>query len=91
MAKKTKKDRNEKFEVLLTRLEEIVGKLEEGDLELEESLTAFEEGVRLSRKLNRILTEAKEKVELLVKDGQGELTSVPFSEDENRGGDDVPF
>lgn len=91
MAKKTKKERGEKFEALLGRLEEIVKKLEEGDLELEEALSAFEEGVGLSRKLNDVLTEAKEKIELLVKDDRGGLTSQPFREKGPVGEDDVPF
>ncbi len=91
MTKKTKKERSEKFETLLGRLEEIVGKLEEGDLDLEEALAAFEEGVGLSRKLNNVLTEAREKIELLVKDDRGELISEPFPEKGPVGEDDVPF
>ena len=80
MTKKAKKEQSDKFEALLARLEEIVKKLEEGELELEEALAAFEEGVGLSRRLNEILTRSKEKVELLVKDGQGGLAVRPFEE-----------
>ena len=89
MTKKVKKAQSEKFEDLLGRLEEIVDRLEEGDLELEESLAAFEEGVGLSKKLNQVLTQARERVEILMKDGRGELTAEPFEEDQ--GAEDVPF
>lgn len=90
MTKKTKKAQSEKFEDLLGRLEEIVDRLEEGELELEESLAAFEEGVGLSKKLNQVLTQAKERVEILMKDSRGGLTAQPFEEDQE-GADDVPF
>ena len=91
MTKKAKKEQPEKFETLLARLEEIVKKLEEGDLELEEALAAFEEGVNLSRRLNDILTQAKDKVELLVKNNQGGLTSRPFEEGDLEGEDHDTF
>ena len=56
-----------KFEEALTRLEEIVRKLECGDLSLDESLKAFEEGIRLSGFCSRKLDEAERKVEVLTK------------------------
>ncbi|MCM2281017.1 MAG: exodeoxyribonuclease VII small subunit [Bdellovibrionaceae bacterium] len=54
------------FEKKLNRLEEIVAKMESGELALEESLKLFEEGVRLSRECNGQLTEAEQKVKLLL-------------------------
>ena len=48
-----------KFETALARLEEIVRKLETGELPLEQSLRLFEEGVKLSRLCNRQLDEAE--------------------------------
>jgi len=54
------------FEKRLTRLEEIVQKMEKGDLALEESLKLFEEGVRLSRECHQQLSEAEVKVKKLV-------------------------
>ena len=47
-----------KFEDALSELESIVQKLERGELSLEESLTAFEEGIRLSRICSKRLDEA---------------------------------
>ena len=54
------------FEKKLGRLEEIVGKMEDGEIALEESLKLFEEGVKLSRECNSQLTEAEQKVKLLL-------------------------
>lgn len=67
------------FEKSLKRLEEIVGKLEEGNAPLEESLKLFEEGVKISRLCTAKLEEAKKKVEILVKK-DGEMKAEPFEE-----------
>ncbi|MCJ7642412.1 MAG: exodeoxyribonuclease VII small subunit [Desulfobacterales bacterium] len=69
----------EKFEDALSKLEKIVGKLEEGDTSLEESLKLFEEGIRLSRLCNQKLDEAERKVQILVKDREGNMKAEPFS------------
>jgi exodeoxyribonuclease VII small subunit len=61
------------FEAALTKLEQIVQRLEKGELPLEESLVLYEEGVRLSRLCHAKLEEAEGKVELLLKDSRGEL------------------
>jgi exodeoxyribonuclease VII small subunit len=70
-----------KFETALSRLEEIVKKLEAGDLPLEQSLKLFEEGVKLSRLCNKQLEEAERKVEILTKDKRGAVTARPFEEE----------
>lgn len=54
------------FEKKLNRLEEIVSKMEKGDLALDESLKLFEEGVKLSRECHTRLNEAETKVQLLM-------------------------
>ncbi len=69
------------FEAALARLEEIVRELEQPDLPLEGSLAIFEEGVRLSRQLHQRLNEAERKVEILLKDEEGERVPVPFEEE----------
>ena len=61
-----------KFEAALQRLEQIVQKLEKGDLPLEESLQLYEDGIRLSRLCHGKLEEAEGKVEMLLKDARGE-------------------
>lgn len=71
----------ESFEKALKRLEEIVNKLESGDLPLDESLKIFEEGVKLSRFCAKKLDEAERKVEVLLKNEKGKFTTKPFSEE----------
>jgi exodeoxyribonuclease VII small subunit len=67
------------FEEALARLEEIVVRLESGDLPLEESLNVFEEGVRLTRHCSKRLSEAERKVTILLKNAQGDLEERPFA------------
>ncbi len=78
MAKK-----KEKFEEALQKLEAIVAQMEEGDLPLEETLKAFEEGVRLARFCTSKLDEAERKVEKLMRDQAGKLQTTSFSEEED--------
>ena len=61
------------FEAALAKLDEIVQKLEKGDLPLEQSLVLYEEGVRLSRLCHSKLEEAEGKIELLLKDARGDV------------------
>ncbi len=68
----------EDFESALGRLEEIVKALEDGELGLDQALEFFEEGIRLSRFCHGKLEQAERRVELLLKDGSGEIRSVPF-------------
>ncbi len=68
------------FESNLKQLEEIVQKLESGDLTLDQALGLFEEGVKISRFCNSKLEEAERKVETLVKGADNSLTEVPFKE-----------
>jgi exodeoxyribonuclease VII small subunit len=72
----------QKFEGALQKLEAIVKRLEDGNLSLEESLKAFEEGMRLSRFCAKKLDEAEKKVEILLKDSGGRLVAKPFSPEE---------
>ena len=65
------------FEAALERLEGIVEQLEEGDLELEAALAAFEEGVALSRRCAGELDEAERRIEILVQTGNASVAE-PF-------------
>jgi len=73
-----------KFEAALARLEDIVKELETGDLPLEQSLKLFEEGIKLSRICHKRLDEAERRVEILLKDKTGALTTHPFREQEEQ-------
>ncbi|HET8790610.1 MAG TPA: exodeoxyribonuclease VII small subunit [Modicisalibacter sp.] len=68
----------EDFAATLDRLEALVGQLESGELSLEQSLTAFEQGVRLTRDAQRRLDEAELKVRALVEQPDGTLAEVAF-------------
>jgi exodeoxyribonuclease VII small subunit len=71
------------FEKKLNRLEEIVEKMETGELALEESLKLFEEGIKLSRDCNTQLSEAEQKVKLLLGvDAEGQANTVDFVQGE---------
>ena len=67
-----------KFEDALSTLESIVEKLERGELSLEESLAAFEEGIRLSRICSKRLEDAEKKIEILIKGKDGQLRTEDF-------------
>jgi exodeoxyribonuclease VII small subunit len=69
------------FEKSLGQLEQLVDQMEVGDLSLEESLKAFEAGVKLTRDCQQALTEAEQKVTLLM-EKDGELVTEPFDADE---------
>lgn len=67
------------FEKKLNRLEEIVQKMEKGELSLDQSLKLFEEGVTLSRECHVRLNEAEETVKKLVGfDAAGKPISEKF-------------
>lgn len=83
-----KKDKEQTFEQGLARLEELVEQMERGDLDLDRSLVVFEEGIMLSRLLNRKLDEAEKRLEILTRDENGsplaqDLNLEPEDMDEN--------
>ena len=64
-------EKKQTFETSLKELERIVGRLEEGDLSLEDSLKLFEDGVRVSRECQERLNQAERRIEILLKDENG--------------------
>ncbi|MCJ7681588.1 MAG: exodeoxyribonuclease VII small subunit [Candidatus Aminicenantes bacterium] len=80
------------FEKALEELEKIVGRLEESGASLNESLALFEKGVQLARFLRKELEKAEKKIEILMKDTNGEVKAEPFESDsaESEPGDDDP-
>jgi exodeoxyribonuclease VII small subunit len=71
------------FEQALAGLEDLVERLEQGDLPLEASLTEFQRGVELSRRCQAALAAAEQRVELLLKRNDGSEERVPFDQDED--------
>lgn len=77
-----RKNESPKFETSLAELEEIVSKMEQGDLSLEDSLDAFEKGVKLSNDCQKALKSAEQKVNKLVAKGDG-LVIESFDPEQN--------
>jgi len=78
------------FEAALSRLEGLVDRLEEGDLDLADALSHFEEGVQLTRHCTAQLEAAERRIELLTRES-GEWATRPFTAADSGapGGDDA--
>ena len=76
--KKTEATKKPDFERSLSRLEEVVRKLESPQLSLDEAMKLFEEGVHLSRECQKQLEEAEGRVEILVKKADGKMVAEVF-------------
>jgi|MGYP000963300463 exodeoxyribonuclease VII small subunit len=81
MAGKKKADGELDLESALEKLELLVESLEQGDLSLEDSLKAFEAGIKLTRQCQETLAAAEQKVQLLIEQN-GVLKSEPFDNDD---------
>ncbi|MDP8986184.1 MAG: exodeoxyribonuclease VII small subunit [Pseudomonadota bacterium] len=81
MAQNPNDDPKTDFETAMRDLEDLVERLEQGDLPLEESLKAFERGVMLTRSCQIALKEAEQKVEILLKKS-GEPSVEGFDPDD---------
>lgn len=68
------------FEQSLTELQTLVERLESGELSLEDSLSAFEQGIRLTRDCQAALSQAEQKVQILL-ERNGEIEEAPFDVD----------
>lgn len=66
------------FEQSLAELQTLVARLESGELSLEDSLGAFEQGIRLTRECQGALAQAEQKVQILL-EKDGELSAAPFA------------
>lgn len=69
------------FEQAMTRLDEIVRRLEKGDAALEDSLSIFEEGTALIKYCGKLLDDAEMRVVRLTKGADGEPVENPFDEE----------
>lgn len=73
------------FEEAMARLEQIVRALEGGNVPLDESLTLYEEGVRLVKLCSNRLENAERRIKILVDGGDGNLIEQDFAEGGSRG------
>lgn len=69
------------FEQSLQTLEQLVESMESGDMTLEKSLEAFEQGIKLTKECQQALREAEQKVEILLSQN-GEEQLAPFQEED---------
>jgi exodeoxyribonuclease VII small subunit len=66
------------FEEAMDQLEQLVGKLENGDVPLEKAIDLFQEGMKLSQLCNQKLEQVERKIEILIEEN-GSFTKKPFS------------
>ena len=73
--------KNMSFEQALSELEEIVEKLEQGDIDLEDSIDIYERGNLLKVHCEEKLKSAKLKVDKIITQPDGDFTSKPYEDD----------
>lgn len=74
-------EKKENFETALHSLEQAVERLESGELTLEESLECFEAGVKGANRCRQFLRGVEAKVQVLLKDHEGNLTLEDFEKE----------
>ena len=72
------KEKDLNFEETMESLEKIVQELEKGDLNLDDSIAKFEEGMKLSKSASKYLEEAEKKITMLVSDEKGNISEEDF-------------
>ena len=77
----SKQENNKDFETSLKKLEKIVSDLENGDLPLEESIKTFEDGVKLTKHYQNLLSKAELKIQKLVESKDGSIDLETFDEE----------
>ena len=77
-SKRPEPPKKPEFERSLARLEEVVRRLENANLSLDEAMKLFEEGVQLSRECQKQLEQAEGRVEILLKKAEGKIVAEPF-------------
>ncbi len=83
---KTKKtsSKSDSFETNLSKLQDIVEKMEEGKCNLDEALSMFEEGVSISKKCSKILNEYERKIMIVKNDNTNDSCHDSASADDNK-------
>lgn len=76
----SKKEKKESFEDLMQTLENIVQILEKGDLNLDDSVSKFEEGMKISKQCSRMLEDSEKRISILLEKSNGEIEEEDFSE-----------
>ena len=69
---------NKSFEEQIIELEKIISELENGNLNLDDSVVKFEEGMKISKECNKMLENAEKKITILLNDENGEMKEENF-------------
>ncbi|MEC7268709.1 MAG: exodeoxyribonuclease VII small subunit [Pseudomonadota bacterium] len=77
----SKQENNKDFETSLKKLEQIVSDLENGELPLEQSIKTFEEGVKLTKHCQNLLSKAELKIQKLVESKDGSIDLEAFEDE----------
>lgn len=77
----SEKDQPIEFEQAFAELESLVSRMESGDQSLQKSVDDFQTGIDLIKTLQKNLEDAEQKVEILLKDSNGQLSAQPFDAD----------
>ena len=77
------------FEDQLMALEDVVDKLERGELSLEDSVRLFEEGVLLSNACKKQLEAAEGRIQMLVEQGNGKMKAVALNVQSSKDDDSL--
>ena len=72
--------KKESFEDLMQTLENIVQTLEKGDLNLDDSVAKFEEGMKISKECSKMLESSEKRISILLENSNGEIKEENFSE-----------
>lgn len=73
-----------KFEDAVKGLEDIVERLEKGDLPLDETLSKYEQGIKLYKQCISLLEDAEKKIQILVKDENGVFRTRDYESETNQ-------
>ncbi len=73
------------FEQSLAELEALVTRLEQGEVSLDESIRDYERGIELSRRCQRALERAEQRIRVLTEDGERPFTELPADDDSSGG------
>lgn len=71
------------FEKSLKELETVAQEIERGDLNLEEAISKFERGIKLSKECSEILEKAEKRINILVQNENGDYTEENFVPEES--------
>lgn len=62
--------KSENYEGLMTKLEEILSSMDNGEISLEDSMKKYEEGIKICNKLYKILNDSENKIKILMNEGE---------------------